>query len=69
MNVLRGVYRFAYDFIIGDDWKIAVAALVSLAIGLAVIGADVLPGIAVATTAALIALSFGVALVVDVRRQ
>ncbi|GAA1868577.1 hypothetical protein [Asanoa iriomotensis] len=69
MNLVRGVYRFGYDFIVGDDWKIAVAALLSLAIGLTLIGTDVLPGYAVALTGALIAVSFAVALVVDVRRR
>ncbi|GIF51751.1 hypothetical protein DFJ67_6059 [Asanoa ferruginea] len=69
MNVLRGVYRFIYDFIIGDDWKIALAALLSLAAGLAVISTGVFIGIAVPLTAVVIAVAFGIALMIDVRRQ
>ncbi len=30
MTVLRGVGRFVYDFVIGDDWKIAAGVVGAL---------------------------------------
>jgi hypothetical protein len=30
---LKGFYQFWYDFIIGDDWKIAVAVVTVLIVG------------------------------------
>jgi 1,4-dihydroxy-2-naphthoate octaprenyltransferase len=30
VKFLRGFYQFWYDFIIGDDWKIAVAVVLAL---------------------------------------
>jgi hypothetical protein len=32
VNRLRAFGRFAYDFVIGDDWRLAVGALVALAV-------------------------------------
>ena len=69
MRFLRSFGRFWYDFVIGDDWKIAAAVVVALGIllvatllgvfsdaGLAVFG-----GIAVMV-------AFTVSLAIDVRR-
>ncbi|HLH99929.1 MAG TPA: hypothetical protein VKV06_04020 [Acidimicrobiales bacterium] len=39
MSVLRGikgVFAFLYDFIVGDDWLVAVAVIIALAITYAV---------------------------------
>jgi hypothetical protein len=33
MGFLKGFYQFWYDFIIGDDWKIAVAVVTVLMVG------------------------------------
>ena len=68
MKFLKAFGQFWYDFIIGDDWKIAVAVVVSLAVlfgamalrlfgdgGLTVFGGVV------------IVVAFAVSLVIDVR--
>jgi len=37
MRFIRGFGRFWYDFLIGDDWKIAAAVVTTLAIGAVVL--------------------------------
>jgi hypothetical protein len=37
MEFIRGFGRFWYDFLIGDDWKIAAAVVTTLAIGAVVL--------------------------------
>ena len=68
MRFVKGFYQFWYDFIIGDDWKIAVAVVTVLAIG----GVAVLAGAGSALLAALLAIGMGVAftvsLLIDTRR-
>ncbi len=32
MRYLRGFFAFWYDFIVGDDWRVAAAVIVALAI-------------------------------------
>lgn len=32
MRYVRGFFAFWYDFIVGDDWRVAVAVVVALAI-------------------------------------
>jgi hypothetical protein len=67
-SALRAFGRFWWDFIVGDDWKIAAVVVLSLVVGgfvtaQAATGADWLaPAIG-----GLIAVAFVVALVVDVR--
>jgi len=68
MSVLRGIYRFVYDFIVGDDWKIAVAVVASLGVGAVLLAVDVSALVVLPVTGALVALVTGAALVVDVRR-
>ena len=69
MRFVRGFGQFWYDFIVGDDWKIAAAVVTALAVG-AVIAAGTtadaswLPPL----VGALVVLAFTVSLVVDVRR-
>ncbi len=67
-SALRGFGRFWWDFVVGDDWKIAVGVLLTLLVGgalaaSAATGADwlapVIGGIAL--------LAFVVEMVIDVR--
>ena len=37
MRFVRGFGKFWYDFLIGDDWKIAAAVVTTLAIGAVVL--------------------------------
>lgn len=69
MGIVKGFGRFWYDFIVGDDWKIAGAVVVALALGAfaasSFAGASWLPpagGVALAA-------AFTLSLVVDVRRS
>jgi hypothetical protein len=68
MNILRGIYRFLYDFIIGDDWKIAAAVITALSIGLLLLAAGLPTTAAVITTAGLVGAAFTIALLIDVQR-
>ena len=40
MGVVRGFFRFWRDFIIGDDWRIALGVVLVLAAGAALVAAD-----------------------------
>jgi hypothetical protein len=40
VRVVRGLLRFAYDFVIGDDWRIALGVVVVLATGAALVATD-----------------------------
>ena len=69
MSFVKGFGQFWYDFIVGDDWKIAAAVVTALVIG-AVIAAGTtgdaswLPPL----VGVLVVVAFTVSLVVDVRR-
>jgi hypothetical protein len=67
MTLLRGIGRFVYDFIIGDDWKIAAAVLSALLTGMLLLIAGVPPTLTAIVTAGLVATAFTAALVIDVR--
>jgi hypothetical protein len=67
MRFLRGVGRFGYDFVIGDDWKIAAAVVSALLVGVVLLVAGVPPAATVLITAGLVGAAFTAALVVDVR--
>ena len=69
MTVLRGVGRFVYDFVIGDDWKIAAAVVCAVLVGALLLVADVRPGVTALVTGGLIGAAFTAAMVVDVRRS
>ena len=69
MSLLRGVYRFLYDFIVGDDWKVAAGVVLSLVVGLMLLRAGLPSSGVIVTTAALVVALFVVALVLDVRRR
>lgn len=70
MRLVRGFGQFWYDFLIGDDWKIAFAVVVVLLTGTAIVRAGgyddhvLTVGLALSVGAA-----FTVALLVDVRRS
>ena len=70
MRFLKGFGQFWYDFIVGDDWKIAAAVVI--AVGLGVIGAAIgLAGSALfAPIVGLFVVSaFTAALLLDTRRK
>ncbi|MGH2601333.1 MAG: hypothetical protein ACRDJ9_18340 [Dehalococcoidia bacterium] len=70
MNLIVGFARFWYDFIVGDDWKIAVAVVLALGLTLAVSSAGIVAGTAVTVAgAALLLGSFALALVIDTRQR
>lgn len=70
MGFIRGFGRFWYDFIIGDDWKIAAAVAITLALGAVVLLTTTLsqqvftPLLGIALMAA-----FVVALKIDIREN
>ena len=70
VGFVRTFGRFWYDFIVGDDPKIAVGVVSVLALGAVLVGAAGLrgPGLVVALTLLFLA-SFTVALLVDVGRS
>ena len=70
MGFIRGFGQFWYDFLIGDDWKIAAAVASTLAIGAAVL-LSATPPERVFTPALGLALmaAFVVALMIDIRKE
>ena len=68
MRLLTGIGRFVYDFVIGDDWKVAGAVLTALLAGLALLLGGFPPGATTVICAMLVGAGFTVAIVVDVRR-
>lgn len=68
MGFVRGFGRFWYDFIVGDDWKIAAGVVVALGLGALLVVNDALGDSAlVLVGAAAVATAFVVSLVVDIR--
>jgi CBS-domain-containing membrane protein len=43
MNLIRGFVAFWYDFIVGDDWLLAVGVLLTLALTAAAVRAELEP--------------------------
>jgi hypothetical protein len=70
MNLLKAFGRFWYDFIIGDDWKIAVGVLLALGVLAAAMAAHLFGdhGLAV-LGGALVVAAFTISLLIDVRRR
>ncbi len=69
MRVLRGTARFCYDFLVGDDWKMAAAVAAALLLGGLALATGVLPaGLVGPLLAVLVAGLFSAALAFDVRR-
>ena len=67
MKYLKGFGRFWYDFIIGDDWKIAVAVLAALGVTLAVLLPGAPIGLVTVHGGSLLVAFFIVSVIVDVR--
>jgi hypothetical protein len=69
IRILKAFGQFWYDFIVGDDWKIAAAVVIVLGVTLAVLLSD-----ALSTTAATVfggvavVVAFVAGMVIDVRR-
>jgi hypothetical protein len=70
MKLVRGFGRFWYDFIVGDDWKIAACVVVALGIAAALVAAHALgdTGLVLVAAAGIVA-GFVTSLVVDVRSR
>ena len=66
---VRGFGRFWYDFIVGDDPKIAVGVALVLAFGAALTTAGVTGAVVVLPLAVLLLAAFAVAMAVDVKRS
>ncbi len=70
MSLLRGFARFWYDFVIGDDWKIAAAVAAVLLAGAVLVAAAALPQGAIAALIGVALLgAFSVVMAIDVRRR
>jgi hypothetical protein len=68
VRFLRGFARFWYDFIIGDDWKIAAVVVAVLLLGVALVSTGVLAGAAVTLLlGALMLLGYAVVVIVELR--
>jgi heme A synthase len=68
MRFLKGFYQFWYDFIIGDDWKIAAAVVVVLLAGFGIVkSGSYNPAVLTVALAVAVAAAFTVALLIDVR--
>ena len=68
MKFLKSFGEFWYDFIIGDDWKIAVGVLIALGVTLAALKADLLGDTGLTILGAIaVMVAFTVSLALDVR--
>ncbi|WP_030169905.1 hypothetical protein [Streptomyces sp. NRRL S-813] len=68
MRLLKSFGRFWYDFIVGDDWKIAVAVVLALALLLAALSVGLFANAGLAVLGGvLLMIAFTVSLLIDVR--
>lgn len=68
MKFIKGFGRFWYDFLIGDDWKIAAAVVSVLAVGVGIVRAGSHnEHLLTVTLAVAVAAAFTIALLIDVR--
>ena len=68
MRYVKAFGRFWFDFVIGDDWKIAAGVSVALAALVGLLSTDVLSEGALTVVGALLVMTaFVVSLLVDVR--
>ncbi len=68
MKFVKSFLQFWYDFVIGDDWKIAVAVVSALALLIAATLAKLLPDKALTVVGGLLVVAFfSVSLGIDVR--
>jgi hypothetical protein len=69
MRLLRGFGRFWYDFIVGDDWRIAAGVVLVLAVGAALVATGALSdGVLVPLVGAAIVGVVSVSIVAGARR-
>ena len=67
MTVLSAIGRFCYDFVIGDDWKIAAAVVTALGITLALLLSGLVGGGTLTVLGGLLLLvAFSASMVIDV---
>jgi hypothetical protein len=70
VSLLKGFFRFWYDFVIGDDWKIAAAVAAVLLAGAVLVAAAALPDWALAALlGAAILTAFTAVMAIDVRHR
>ena len=70
MKFLAAFARFWYEFIIGDDWKIAAAVVSALALTALLLTMDVVSEeLLTIIGAVLIVAAFSISLVIDVREK
>jgi len=67
MSFLRGFGMFWYDFIVGDDWKLAAAVVVVAGIGCAFVSGGVVGPLLPVFLGVCLAVAFTIALLIDVR--
>jgi hypothetical protein len=68
VKFLKSFGQFWYDFIIGDDWKIAVAVVTALLLLLGAMSLDFLSDTGLALLGGgLIVIAFAISLAIDVR--
>jgi hypothetical protein len=70
MRFIKGFARFWYDFIVGDDWKIAAAVVAVMLVGLAATASDAVPTDVIAPGVGILLLAgFTIAVLLDVRER
>jgi hypothetical protein len=70
MRFIKAFGQFWYDFIIGDDWKIAVGVVIALALVLVALKAHLFGDTGLTLLgAALVIAAFTISLVIDVRSK
>ena len=68
MNALKAFGRFWYDFVIGDDWKIAAAVVLALTLLAGLLRTGLLGDHALTVLGALLVVAaFAASLLIDVR--
>ena len=70
MTFVKAFGRFWYDFLVGDDWKIAASVVLTLALLVAVLRADVIGEGALAVVGGVaLMVAFSISLAIDTRRS
>ena len=70
MTFVKAFGRFWYDFLVGDDWKIAASVVLTLALLVAVLRADMIGEGALAVVGGVaLMVAFSISLAIDTRRS
>ena len=70
MSIITGLFRFLYDFIVGDAWEIAAGIVVVFAIGAALVRSEALSSDVIAPLVAIgCILVVGGSVYVEARRR